>query len=84
MVRFPEGMRGKLKDQAARNGRSLNAEIVARLDESFGRRSSSDPGLDMLMNDIKHYREQLREMQNELAEEIYAMRKRRLETDKGD
>ncbi len=31
MLRLPDGMRDQLKDAAAENGRSLNAEIVARL-----------------------------------------------------
>lgn len=35
IVRFPEGMRDRLKDAAAANNRSMNAEIVARLQESF-------------------------------------------------
>lgn len=35
MLRLPEGMRDRLKHEAARNDRSLNAEIVARLTTSF-------------------------------------------------
>lgn len=35
VVRFPEGMRDRLKAEAAKNNRSLNAEIVARLEASF-------------------------------------------------
>lgn len=35
IVRFPEGMREHLKEAAARSGRSLNAEIVTRLEASF-------------------------------------------------
>lgn len=35
VVRFPSGMRDRLKDAAAANGRSMNAEIVARLQQSF-------------------------------------------------
>lgn len=37
MVRFPDGMRDRLKEEAAKNKRSLNAEIVARLAESLER-----------------------------------------------
>lgn len=32
MLRFPDGMRDALKAEAARNNRSLNAEIIARLE----------------------------------------------------
>jgi len=34
IVRMPDGMREELKSIAAKNSRSLNAEIVARLAES--------------------------------------------------
>lgn len=36
MLRLPDGMRDRLKDEAAKNNRSLNAEIVSRLVASFG------------------------------------------------
>jgi hypothetical protein len=35
MVRMPPGMRSALSKEAERSGRSMNAEIVARLDASF-------------------------------------------------
>jgi plasmid stability protein len=35
IVRFPDGMRDRLKDAAAENGRSLNAEIVKRLERTI-------------------------------------------------
>ena len=35
MVRMPAGMRSALAEEAERSGRSMNAEIVARLDASF-------------------------------------------------
>ncbi len=41
IVRFPDGMRDRLKDAAAANNRSMNAEIVARLQESFEPRGSN-------------------------------------------
>lgn len=34
-LRFPDGMRDYLKAEAAKNGRSLNAEIIARLQLSI-------------------------------------------------
>lgn len=36
VVRFPEGMRSRIADAAKANNRSMNAEIVARLEASFG------------------------------------------------
>ena len=35
IVRFPAGMRDRLKDIAASNNRSLNAEIISRLERSL-------------------------------------------------
>lgn len=35
IVRFPDGMRDRLKQEAAKNNRSLNAEIIARIQQSF-------------------------------------------------
>ena len=35
VVRFPEGMRDRVAAEAKANGRSMNAEIIARLDRSF-------------------------------------------------
>jgi len=36
-VRMPDGMRDRLKAAASENKRSMNAEIVARIEGSFGR-----------------------------------------------
>lgn len=35
MVRFPDGMRERIKEEAARNGRSMNAEIIHHLQQSL-------------------------------------------------
>lgn len=35
MVRFPKGLRDRVKASAEANGRSMNSEIIARLEESF-------------------------------------------------
>lgn len=42
IVRFPDGMRDRLKTEAAKSGRSLNAEIVHRLANSLSNPSFSD------------------------------------------
>lgn len=41
ILRFPEGMRERIKANATENNRSMNAEIVARLESSF--EASKDP-----------------------------------------
>lgn len=35
IIRFPNGMRDRLKEVAKANNRTLNAEIVARIEQSF-------------------------------------------------
>jgi hypothetical protein len=35
VVRFPEGMRDRVAKLAAANGRSMNAELIDRLEKSF-------------------------------------------------
>ena len=35
MVRLPDGMRDRIKREAEKNGRSMNAEIVAALEEKY-------------------------------------------------
>lgn len=35
IVRLPDGMRDRIKEAAKENGRSMNAEIVQRLEASF-------------------------------------------------
>jgi hypothetical protein len=40
VVRFPEGMRDRIAEVAQANGRSMNSEIIARLEASFENKST--------------------------------------------
>lgn len=42
IIRFPDGMRDRLKEAAKANNRTLNAEIVSRLSDSFKTYSDSE------------------------------------------
>lgn len=42
LVRFPEGMRDKIKAEAEKNKRSMNAEIIDRLERSFSSPKAAD------------------------------------------
>ncbi|MGH2342560.1 Arc family DNA-binding protein [Segnochrobactraceae bacterium EtOH-i3] len=54
-VRMPDGLRDRIRDAAEHNGRSMNAEIVARLEESFTRGlMMSDEGVAESLAHIKH------------------------------
>ena len=43
-VRLPQGMRQRLKVSAAVNNRSMNAEVVFRLERDFARENESPAG----------------------------------------
>lgn len=43
IIRFPDGMRDRIKEAAEANNRSMNAEIVARLEGSFDPQTSTEP-----------------------------------------
>lgn len=51
IVRLPDGMRGRIADAAELNGRSMNAEIVSRLEMTFDVMGKITPGemIDALM-----------------------------------
>ena len=51
MVRMPEGMRERIAEAAKANNRSMNAEIVARLEESFPPERPLSAQLQVLMNE---------------------------------
>ena len=76
VVRMPDGMRNRLREAADANGRSMNAEIIARLEGSF-----PDPDADKkfekfvleqreeaLVFNMNSIMEQLSHIQTELAE----------------
>lgn len=58
MVRFPEGMRDRIKAAAEASNRSMNAEIVAALEELF----PSPPKFGELRREAQETSEMLAEM----------------------
>lgn len=44
-LRVPSDLRERLESACAESGRSLNAEIVARLEASFGHEPEINPGI---------------------------------------
>ena len=55
VVRFPDGMRDRIAAEAKANNRSMNAEIIARLEQSFAMSSSglTESTAEMLSAQIK-------------------------------
>lgn len=58
IVRFPPGMRDQLKESAKANGRTMNAEIVARLEQTLKGDSSNALIVDQA-NQIWELRQQI-------------------------
>jgi len=54
IMRLPDGMLGELKEAAKENNRSLNAEIIARLEDYQDSQSNSDRLDDIRQTLIKH------------------------------
>ena len=73
MVRLPDGMRDQLKESAAANGRSMNAEIVARIEAALSlvndlRRIEAD--VEVLSASVAQYKKRIDETQDQLSDEI--------------
>lgn len=65
IVRFPEGMRDKIKADAEASNRSLNAEIIARLEayDVFAQRlEDAEQKLFTALNEREHFRKQWEQM----------------------
>lgn len=73
-LRLPEGMRDQIKNAAAKSGRSMNAEIIDRLEDSFTLDSYSDfPGFSA--------HDKIAMMSEELAKANTALEKARHDTE---
>ncbi|WP_025915785.1 Arc family DNA-binding protein [Herminiimonas sp. CN] len=53
IVRFPDGMRDRIAEEAKANGRSMNAEIVQRLEMTLG--MTTRPNVPNISGDIPFY-----------------------------
>ena len=74
IVRFPDGMRDQLKEAAKENNRSLNAEIIARL-EDYNDSQSNSNRLDEIMETLNKHDvklDKLADMLGKLCEVINA------------
>jgi len=50
-IRVPDGLRERLKEAGALSGRSMNSEIVARLEQSFDAPRTLDPAIARVLED---------------------------------
>ena len=78
IIRLPDGMRDRIKTDAEQHGRTMNAEIIARL-EVFTDSPSNSDRLDEIMETlIKHDEklDKLADMLGKLCEVINANTKR--------
>jgi len=67
VVRLPDGMRDRISDAAKAAGRSMNAEIVARLQSSFESPAAAPEGLAAGLDKVLKELERLREVNQELV-----------------
>lgn len=66
MLRLPDGMRERVRSAAQRNGRSMNAEIVATLDKKYPAPAKGS----RLLEEIKKIQDQFVEKDAEHYEEL--------------
>ena len=64
MLRLPDGLRDSVKDAAARNNRSMNSEIIVRLEASLTAAASLHPALAEMLD---------RHIENEVATRLRAV-----------
>ena len=67
LVRFPDGMRDRISKAAKANSRSMNAEIVARLQASFEQGASSLTAEDITKLFDAHHERLLATLQEAVA-----------------
>lgn len=60
MMRLPPGMRDRIAEAAHSNGRSMNAEVIARLEKTF----EDDDYVVELEQQVEEHGEQLRELRS--------------------
>ncbi|MBU4529193.1 MAG: Arc family DNA-binding protein [Hoeflea sp.] len=52
-LRFPPGLREQIKEAAQKNARSMNAEIISRLEHSFGGERNLVDRVDLLERHVR-------------------------------
>jgi plasmid stability protein len=77
VLRLPDGMRDRLKDAAARNGRSMNAEILARLEDFESSRELWEQTFQSgnLRRELEASRLELEAQRKQSAEAVSTMRR---------
>ena len=78
VVRLPDGMRELIKASAEENNRSMNAEIVARLEQSFNT-GQGLLGQAMIDVETKKMEERFEEMRKDLLDEVKQILKQQKE-----
>jgi hypothetical protein len=68
IVRFPDGMRDKIKESAEQNNRSMNAEIIAALDEWITKPNADDAQLEKLRTMARDMNAERQVVNHRLAE----------------
>lgn len=67
-LRWPEELRDKIAESAKTHNRSMNADIVARLEKSFEEAGSDKDSFNQLMNEFVQLFLELKNNQSEMIE----------------
>lgn len=70
MVRLPDGMRKQLAEVAERNGRSMNAEVVAALVVYFENQGAASKESQIVATALKDLRDRLATLDQKVTESI--------------
>lgn len=78
MLRMPEGMRDRVREAADASGRSMNAEIVQRLEESFATKAPLGFNVNVLEDALEEMRAARRSIEERLDSSVVNLVKARL------
>lgn len=67
MLRMPEGMRDRISREAKANGRSMNAELIARIEKTL----EDDTALEKLADRVEELEADLEKRLQELEKAMY-------------
>lgn len=75
VLRLPDGMRDQIKEEAAKAGRSMNAEIIYRLEDSYNTDTVAEHFREMTPGDHAVWHNVMSSQINELSEAIRELRR---------
>lgn len=72
MLRMPEGMRERIAREAKANGRSMNAELIARIEKTF----DEDGVIEYLVSKIDHMQAEFDNRLSDVESDLHELKLR--------